>query len=81
MLFTLLLFPRFFMYSEALNNNFQYKDFDIEKVTYNSSFKGYVVPIESNQCWYKLNCLLPTSSIKKIYSYEKWGYQFFTSSS
>ena len=24
MLFTLLLFPRFFMYSEALNNNFQY---------------------------------------------------------
>jgi len=78
--FTIALFPRFFMYSEAKNNNFSYIDFEIGITEYKNVNGGFTVPIGNNQCWKKKNCLLKTKYNNNILIEEKLGYTVISSS-
>ncbi len=78
--FTIALFPRFFMYSEAKNNNFSYIDFEIGITEYKNVNGGFTVPIGNNQCWKKENCLLKTKYNNNILIEEKLGYTVISSS-
>ena len=78
-LFTIILFPRFFMYSEAINNNFSYVDFEIGIAKYEKINESFTVPIGNNQCWYKENCLLKTKYNNNILIEERLGYTIISS--
>jgi len=78
--FTIAMFPRFFMYSEARNNNFSYIDFEIGVAEYKNINGGFTVPVDNNQCWQKENCLLKTRYNNKILIEEKFGYTIISSS-
>ena len=78
--FTIALFPRFFMYSEAKNNNFSYIDFEIGITEYKNVNGSFSVPISNNQCWKKENCLLKTKYNNNILIEEKLGYTIISSS-
>lgn len=72
--------PRFFMYSEAINNRFKFKDFSPEKVEYTQDHQNFVIPISTNQCWGNKNCILKTQFNNKIKSQKSFSYLIFTSS-
>ena len=54
------LLPRSFMYSDAISNNLELKDFEMGTSTYTNFDESYVFPNENNQCWKKQNCILKT---------------------
>jgi len=77
---TIALFPRMFMYSEAINNNFSFLDFEAGKAKYKKVDELFTIPIDNNQCWYKSNCLLVTKYNNNILFKEKFGYTIISSS-
>ena len=79
-LVVVLLFPRFFMYSEAKINNFNLTDFKIESVDYIKFSEKFVTPKNTNQCWYQKNCILKTGYNNKFSYSEIFGYQVYVSS-
>ena len=76
---SLILFPRFFMYTSAIDNKFQFLDFDKKFQNYEVIYNNYVIPTESNQCWEVKNCLLKTSSNNEFKTYEKYSFKFIES--
>lgn len=77
--FSLILFPRFFMYTNAIDNSFQFSDYYKKTQSYSTFVDDFVIPIESNQCWTIKNCLLQTPENNKFNVYEKNGYKFIES--
>ena len=48
------------MYSDAISNKLELKDFEMGTSTYTNFDESYVFPNENNQCWKKQNCILKT---------------------
>ena len=67
------------MYTSAIDNKFQFLDFDKKFQNYEVIYNNYVIPTESNQCWEVKNCLLKTSSNNEFKTYEKYSFKFIES--